>query len=195
MDQQVETQQSEQKKVSKIDQKRQQIFMDRFRRKLGEKNKDGSPKTEQQAIQEIQREDYDNLPIEKKLSRLENIFSNTVQAISEDIMALKHNDRAVADAFDINYRMVEKLFMKLGVSDADREAIHKEALAEVQALRQKQHEERLAAQKKAQDEAEKAQMEAEAKEAEAKVVQPQEGQAEAVDPHVQEGATVFGSEG
>lgn len=129
----VELKKEEQKppKLSKIDEKRQRIFMARLQRKMGEKNKDGSPKTQQQAVQEIAREDYDALPVEKKLARLEAIVAQTFRNFSEELINLGQGHAAIADAFDINYRAIQKMFLKLGVPNDEQRAIIEEAQKDV----------------------------------------------------------------
>jgi len=172
-------------KPTKLEQKRQQILMDRIRRKMGE------GMTEQQAMQSVAQEDYNRLPVDKKLLRLETMVTNTVRQIANDILALRQNDSAIAEAFDINYKAIEKAFAKLGLSPQEQMSLIDEARREVMEERQRALQERLAAQRKAQEDSEKARIEAEARLAESKPVGDSpvpEGQ----DPHVQEGATVFG---
>jgi len=132
----VELKKDEPKKMSKMEQKRQQILMDRLKRKMGEPNKDGSPKTQQQAIQEMQREDYEAMPPDKKIARLEGIVSQSFQNLAQDLMGLHQSHLAISDAFDINYRATQKMFIKLGISNEDQKVIIAEAEKEVIASKQ-----------------------------------------------------------
>lgn len=119
-------------KTSKIDEKRQEIFRDRVKRKMGE----GA--TEEQAITYVLREDYAALPIEQKFARLESMVANAVNQLTENVNVLRQNERVVADAFDINYRAVEKMFKKLGVPSDEQNAILDECRKEVAEDRAKQ---------------------------------------------------------
>ena len=179
------------KKPSAIQLKRQQIFMDRLKRKLNEKNEDGSAKTQAQAIQEIQREDYERMPVDKKLQRLEMMFSAVIQQMTKDLAELRHNDGVIADAYDVNYRAMEKMFDKLGIKDEERKNIMQQAHLEAQADKQAELQARMKADKERQEQLEKLRMEAEA----AKDGKPQmaEEKEPEVDPHVEQGATEFGS--
>lgn len=176
-------------KVSKLDQKRQQIFADRVRRKIGQ------GMTEQNAVQAVLREDFDRMPLDKKFARLEALVVNSIRSISQDIMGLKQNDSAIADAFDINYKAIERAFAKLGLSEEVQKELINQARDEVMADRQKAIQDQLAAQRKAQEDAERASVEAELQKAEQKPLEAAKDSVppEGTDPHVSEGATVFGS--
>lgn len=177
-------------KVSKIDQKRQQIFRERMQRKMGEKTKDGTLKTQQQALQEIQREDYDAMPLEKKFARLETIVSQSFQNLAQEVVGLNQSHISIADAFDINYRAMQKIFHKLGVTDEEQkvfiDAAQKEVIEEKQKAAKQQAEARMAANKAAADAREKA-----AVEAETKAPAHANGEAPEAPAHPTE-ATVFG---
>jgi hypothetical protein len=133
-----ELKREEPKKPSKLDQKRQQIFMDRLKRKMGEKTKDGTPKTQEQALQEMQREDYNAWPVEKKFERLESLVAQSFRNLSQEIMHLSQEHMAIGDAFDINYRAIQKMFIKLGLTNEEQKTFLDEAQNEVLAIRKKQ---------------------------------------------------------
>lgn len=179
-----ELKKEEPKRPSKLDMKRQQILMDRVRRHMGK------GMTQQQAFQAIQREDYEALPLEKKFARLETMVSQSFQRLAQEIMTVSQDQMAIGDAFDINYRGIQKLFKKLGVSDEDQKALIDEAQKEVIEERKKQHENRMAQMKAAEEAAEKSRAEAELKKAEAPV--KTNGVHEEVGAEVPKEATVFG---
>lgn len=176
------------RRPTKIDQKRQQIFMDRLNRKVA------SGMSQDQAVQAIAREDYETMPVEKKLARLESMVTAVLQHMPKDIMALRQNDAAIAEAFDINYKAIEKMFAKLGLTGEQQIAIIQEARAEVAAEREKAMREQAEAQKKMEEEAEKARVEGELHQAETNPLEAAKQEStEPIDPHIQQGATVFGS--
>lgn len=160
----VELKKEEPKKLSKIEEKRQQIFLDRLKRKMATKNKDGSEKTQQQALQEMAKEDYDALPLQKKFERLEAIVAQSFRGMSQEVVNLGQNHAAIADAFDINYRAIQKMFNKLGLTPEDQRLFIEESQAEVLAERRAQMEkaqtDRINQQRAAQDAMEKQQVEA-----------------------------------
>lgn len=160
----VELKKDKPKKMSKIDEKRQQIFMDRLRRKMAQPTEDGKPRTQQQALQEMAKEDYDALPLQKKFERLESIVAQSFRGMSQEVVNLGQNHAAIADAFDINYRAIQKMFLKLGMSAEEQKQFIEESQAEVLAERRKQMAEASAArmnqQREAQDAAEKQKIEA-----------------------------------
>lgn len=160
----VELKKDEPKKLSKIEEKRQQIFMDRLKRKMSTKNKDGSEKTQQQALQEMAKEDYDALPLQKKFERLEAIVAQSFRGMSQEVVNLGQNHAAIADAFNINYRAIQKMFVKLGLSPEDQRLYIEEAQTEVLAERREQmakaQTDRLNQQRAAQDALEQQQVEA-----------------------------------
>jgi hypothetical protein len=178
------------KQPNKIELKRQQIFIDRLKRKMGEPTKDGKTKTQQQALAEIANEDYERLPADKKIKRLESIIAGITKQLGQDLGGLHRNDAAIADAFDINYRGLSKMFRHLGITDEQEKAFMKEAQAEFARDRQAKLEAELKASAekmhKAKEADEKAKMEAEA----SKTGSAEPNKEEKT--HVEEGATVFG---
>jgi hypothetical protein len=155
----VELKRDEPKKMSKLDQKRQQIFMDRLKRYVGK------GMTQEQALNAMQKEDYDAMPLDKKFSRLETIVAQSFRNLSTEVMNLHQNHLAIADAFDINYRTIQKLFVKLGVSPEEQKVFVDEAQKEVIEARKREIEARdnarAAAMQAQQDVQEKAAVQAE----------------------------------
>jgi hypothetical protein len=184
---------SEAKKPSKFEMKRQQIFMDRMKRKMNEVGKDGKKKTQQVAMAEIAQEDYAKMPLDKKIQRLESMVAGMGRQVSMDITNLRRNDGAVADAFDMNYRGIAKMFEHLGIDRETQRKFMSEAEEEFEAERNKKIEAHAAeaakkmAEAKAVDEQDRMEAEAAKKPAES----AEEAKSEA-DPHVEQGATVFG---
>jgi hypothetical protein len=155
----VELKKDEPKKLSKIDQKRQQIFFDRLKRHMGK------GLTQEQAIQAMQQEDYNAMPLEKKFQGLERLVSQSLRNLSNDIMIMSQNHMAISDAFDINYRAIQKAFIKLGLSNEEQGVLIAEAQKEVIEARKKEMEARdnarSAAQQAQREAVEKAAVEAE----------------------------------
>lgn len=129
------------------------------------------------AFQAIQREDYENLPVDKKLRILERSLVMFQQGIVGDIRALQQNDRSITHVFDVNLRTIARLFEKLGI---DKEAQRK-ILDEIQNEMEAEDRERLI---KARQEREAAAAAKLNKEVDAK---PEEG----AKVEVPEGATEF----
>ena len=183
----------EPRKMTKLELKRQEIFRDRMRRKMGEKTKDGKLKDQQQALQEIQREDYEALPLDKKFARLESILASSIQNLSVDMMNLNQGHLAIADAFDINYRAIQKLFVKLGVSNDEQKLLidesQKEVIEEKKAAQAAAQAARVAEQKARQDNAEKMKLE---KELNATGKLDSQKKDEPVGAEIPKEATVFG---
>jgi hypothetical protein len=143
------------KGAAKLEAKRQQILQDRMRRHMGR------GLSQEQAWQAIQKEDFDALPMDKKFARLENMVSNTFRQLAQEIVNLGQGHAAVADAFDINYRAVHKIFVKLGVSPEEQQLLIAEAQGEVAEIRRRQQEGRAVAEKAFNDAQEKQRVEAE----------------------------------
>jgi transposase len=176
-------------RLSKIDEKRQEIFRERVSRKMGE------GKTEDQAVNAILREDYNALPLDQKFARLESMVSGTIQSLMSNINTLRQNERVVADAFDINYRAVEKMFKRLGIPEEEQNAIIDECRKNVIAERaQFMAEQEAAQQAQAGALSEKA-VSDELTKAEQKPVGLETVDERPVgpDPHVEAGATEFGT--
>lgn len=112
------------RKASKLELKKQQIMQDRVQRHMA------NGLTLEQAIQKIQREDYDQLPIDSKLKRLEGMLVGNVQGIAKDITLLRQNQTELADVLDVNFRAFEKILAKMGIPVEDQRTILAEAEAE-----------------------------------------------------------------
>ena len=141
---------SVERKPTKIEEKRRKIYIDRMQRHMAK------GMTAEQAHMKIQEEDYDRLPIEAKLKRLEQACMGAIQRLAQELASLQNNDQVIADAMDANFRAITKALVKLGVSGEEQVAFLKEAEAEIKAdreNRQKVMEQHAAAIK---DEAEKA---------------------------------------
>ena len=177
----VEVRRDEPKKMSKIDEKRQRILMERLQRKMG------GGMSREQAIMAIQKEDFDSLPLDKKFARLESVVANSLRGLSQEVMNLSQGHMAIADAFDINYRAIQKLFAKLGIPAEEQKVFIDEAQKEVIEERKKILEARHAQLQSERDAAEKARIEAEAKPAEKQVAEPAPEGSE-----IPKEATVFG---
>lgn len=185
---QTELKRDDPKKPTKLDMKRQQILQDRMKRHMGR------GLTQQQAFQAMQREDFEAMPLDKKFSRLESIVSQSFQNLAQEVMGLSQSHMAIADAFDINYRAIQKLFAKLGISSEDQKVYIEEAQKEVIESRKKQRADAELAQlnqrREAQEVSEKLKVEAELQKKDSGVVsngaQPSEG------AEIPKEATVFG---
>ena len=117
----------EKPKLSKMEQKRQQIYIDRRNRKL----KEGVP--EQIVDQVLAREDYERLPPDAKIQRLEGMIKGVLGQISNDVQALRQNDATIAQAMDVNFRALGKALNKLGITAEDQRALMAEAYDELKA--------------------------------------------------------------
>lgn len=97
------------KKLSKIEQKRQQILAERIQRKMG------LGMTADQAVAAIKREDYENLPAGDKIKRIESAMISNIKKIAGDIRTLNDNQNQLADIMDVNFRAFERMLTKLGI--------------------------------------------------------------------------------
>ena len=190
---------SQAKKPSKMELKRQQIFFDRLKRKMGEtvKGQDGQPrpKTQQEALMEMQREDYEALPLPKKLERMEGMLTGFMQRVGQDMMNLRRNDGAIADAFDMNYRAIGAMFTHLGINPEQQKEFMSAAREQFENDRKaKMEADAKAAQDRAQAQQaamEKARMDAAAAQTPAEEKAEQAAAPSPVEAKVDEGATVF----
>lgn len=173
------------KKVSLIDQKRIAALQERVRRWMN--NHQG--KSEQEAMMAIQREDYEALPPGEKIKRLEAMVTGALQNFGQDLMNVRHNQYSIADAFDVNYRAITKMFAKVGLPLELHAQFMKEAQDEFEAERKAAMEKQMAAQK-AQMDAAKAAQEKKVMDAEAKEVTKAGTEAQGSD--LPKDATVFG---
>ena len=162
-------------KVSKIDIAKQRQLEERRRRLLNQ----GVPP--EKVNEALAKQDWDRLPVEKKVLRLEHIVVANVQGFGNDMLQVRRNQDILADIMDVNFRSFEKMLVTMGLPlEKQRELLgiaEKEIIAERAAAREAQ-----AAQMRAQQAAqEQAQVQAAVDQppAEPSTEQP-------------EGATVFG---
>ena len=91
--------------------------------------KQGVPENQIEGV--LSRWEYENLPIDQKMTRIEGLVASGFNQIGKDMMALEHNDRQFSDAFDINHRAMSKMFEKLGLSKEDQAEFLQQSHAEV----------------------------------------------------------------
>ena len=170
------------RRLTKTEMKRMQALEERKRRLI---NNGVDPNHVDQVIA---REDYDNLPMDKKLARFEEIFLRSLQGLQKDIIALRHNDGLLADALDINIKVISRCLQKVGVDVATQNAL----ISEVEKELAEEQRQRMAAQSAAtaieQEQQEKDRIEKELS-TNHKIV----GGEEPKGSEIPEGATVFGS--
>lgn len=87
--------------------------------------------TEDEAHVRLAREQYEALPVDQKIRRLEQMVSQSVAKLGEEMINLRHNDQVIADALDINFRAMAKALVKAGVSHDDQAAIFATAQEEI----------------------------------------------------------------
>ncbi len=161
-------------KVSKIDVAKQRQLEERRRRLLNQ----GVPPEKVDEV--IAKQDWDRLPVDKKILRLERVIVGNVQGLGADLQQLRHNQNILADIMDVNFRAFEKMLVKLGLPVEEQRKLLQEAEAEIKVEREAQqraYEAQMRAQQEAQEQAQ----------VQAAVDQP------AVEPvQPPDGATVFG---
>jgi len=116
---------NEDRKPTKLEEKRRKIYMDRLQRHMSK------GMTAEQAHMKIMEEDYERLPIEAKLKRLEQACMQAIQRLAHELGSLQNNDQVIADAMDANFRAITKALAKLGVPGEEQVAFLKEAEAEI----------------------------------------------------------------
>jgi hypothetical protein len=132
------------KEPTKLDQKRAQIYQDRRRRLLNS----GVPEDKVDAT--IRREDYERLPVERKITYLESVIIGLQRGLSDDLIALERNDGAVMEALDINFTAFEAMLVKLGISADEQKSYLDAAKVTVAQKREAQAQAREAAMAKQQ---------------------------------------------
>lgn len=135
--------QQETRKPTKHELKKAQWYQERRQRLLNK----GVPEDQVDLV--IAREDYEALPVEKKIRRLESMIQGLAQGASQDINGLVENDKLMADAYDINIRACRKLFQKLGITSEEFQAISEQVEAEFIAEKEAKTKARKDAQEKA----------------------------------------------
>lgn len=121
---------SKPQRVSKLEQKRQQIFNDRIQRYMGQ------GMSQQDAIARVQREDWERTPAEEKLKRFEGILFGNIEGLAKDMTLLKQNQEMLANIMDVNFKAFDKVLRKLGVSEEEQKKFVDEAIQEVHAEQQ-----------------------------------------------------------
>lgn len=86
----------------------------------------------QAALRAIDRENYERLPAEKKILRLERMVSQMTQGIMGDLQALRHNDRIITEVFDVNLRSISLMFEHLGITKAKQAEILTQVQMEIE---------------------------------------------------------------
>lgn len=81
----------------------------------------------------LAQEAFMRLPIDQKVYHLmqavhsaQKIYSDTIKELSREMVALHQNQEAIADAFDINLRAIEKHLLALGISSETQKKIVQE---------------------------------------------------------------------
>jgi hypothetical protein len=167
------------KKMSKIDIKRMQAREERRRRLINR----GVPEDKVDAV--MAAEDYQNLPIDKKLDRFEYIVSQALQGLQRDILALRHNDGVIAEAMDINLKAMSRALEKAGVSKEAQGDIIREVEKELREEQEKRARAEQEALRLAAEQSERERIEAELSS------KPSLSSDEAPAVEIPEGATVF----
>lgn len=116
-------------KVSKLEQKRRQIFEQRVQRHVS------SGMNVEDAIARVQKEDYDVLPVSEKIKHLEGMLIGNIQKLAEDITLLRQNQTMLANVMDANFKAFDKMLGKLGLSEDERKKLVEEAIMELHAER------------------------------------------------------------
>jgi hypothetical protein len=130
---------SQARKVSKIDMKRSAALQERRQRLI---NKGTDPAKVDQIIAQ---QDWEEMPLDKKVKRLEGIISSSMQQIAHDIRSLQMNDKILADAMDLNFTSISKALEKLGLDKDLQSSILHEAEKEMLEARKAAEQERLKA--------------------------------------------------
>lgn len=80
--------------------------------------------SEEQAYAQVDEEEFDKLPIDRKLlgvrrafQHLQNLFASTVKSINNDVNSLVENDSLIAGSMDINFLAIGMALADLGISD------------------------------------------------------------------------------
>lgn len=109
-----------------------------------------------QIMQILAAEEYNSLPLDKKVARLEQMFSQGMSSMAQEMVNLRHNDGVLADALDVNFRAVARALVLAGV-DLDKQ---KEILQQVSGEIEKERAEAEEKRKQAEAAAQKAAAEA-----------------------------------
>jgi hypothetical protein len=134
------------RKVTKIDEKRAQIFEERVKRWVNN-NQDklkglNEQQVREQAIHALHAEDLDKMSPMERVKRLEQIAFQTFNKLATDLSHVEGNQFALADAMDVNFRAMAKMFAKLGIPVEDHNKFMEESKVELEAERKAMIEER-----------------------------------------------------
>lgn len=109
---------------------------------------------EEQVDAVLAQEEFRRLPIDQKVNHLMNsihnaqrIYNETIRELAGELVAIRDNQEAIADAFDINLKSLESILLGLGVTEAVQKASVEAATAKFMADK--------AAQQKAREDAKK----------------------------------------
>lgn len=144
---------AELRKPTKVQIQQQRIFQERIQRKVAK------GMALHDAVAAVKKEDWDRLPIEKKLERYEETLRGGLKGFRNDLMKMEQNDVILADTMEVNFRAFQKILRKLGVSDEDQKVAVKEATQEINEERAAHREAEAARRKVAKEEGEKESLE------------------------------------
>lgn len=78
---------------------------------------------EEKVEQVLAAEEFYRLPIDQRVNallaavnRAQRVYTETIQGLAGEMVALRQNQEAIADAFDINLRAVESHLATLGIT-------------------------------------------------------------------------------
>ena len=140
--------QSEARPMSKMDEKKRQIYIERRKRALNK----GIP--EDKVDQHLAKEDFERLPLE---TRVQHMIDTAFRRLAQEIVSLEYNDQMLSAAMDVNFRAIAKMLEKLGIPREQQLELLKEAKEDI--------EKDLAARKAKQDAEATANMKAETEQA------------------------------
>ena len=108
--------------------RQQKQFEERVRRTMNQ-----FKLTQEQAIKKIQEDDWNDMPLDKKVKRMEALLGNLARQVGGDINTLRSNDAEIADAMDINLRAFTLMLEKLGITIEEQNKFLAQAKLEIQA--------------------------------------------------------------
>lgn len=104
---------------------------------------------DQVADQIIAQEEFNNLPIDQKvalfgqeLGRLQGSISQAMRQMAQEMVALRQNQEVIADSFDVNLRMLERILVRLGIDEETQKKVLDEVSKEFFEEKKRQAEER-----------------------------------------------------
>lgn len=114
---------TEAKPLSRLDEKRRSIHMERRRRAVNK----GIPEAE--VDQFLAKEDFENLPLETRVSHM---IDTAFKRLAAEVVNLQYNDQLLSAAMDVNFRSIAKMLEKVGVSREQQLAFLKEAKEDIE---------------------------------------------------------------